>query len=213
MVEEDLDNISYYKDLYYGPVLLLGNGPSLNFLDPNKLTMNTIGIHRSWRVVSSIYHVILRSVPRTESWTNHWKEFSELPSYRRPDHIFTSDIRGPEIVPLPRHRIVTRVMDKTIEFSMDLSKGSGYYNAGILALEVAVWMGFNPIYLIGYDMNFDEGNFEDPKAIIKPDVRILQRDLMQTAANKLRSHREVYNCSMSSSLTCFPRADLETCYR
>jgi hypothetical protein len=203
-------DINYYKDLVEGPVLLLGNGPSIKTINPSSLSVPTIGIHRSWHLMPSNFHVILRSHPRYDYWTNHWEEFTKLK--HQPDVVFTSDVRPPE-VELNKTKLVVipGVPNKQVKFSLDLSKGSGYFHAGTLALEVAVWLGYNPIYLIGYDLNNDEGNFMAVENVVSRESRSIQRSLMIDAAKKLQDVK-VYNCSWISSLQCFEKHDLEALY-
>ncbi len=186
------------------PVLLLGNGPSLHELGmAPHVKIPTIGIHRSWFALPSKYHIILRNVPRYKEWGNHWDDFIEILPSERPEVIFTSDSRKPKVD--FQNLIVVPV--KQNSFSFDLTQGSSAFNAGLLALEVAVWLGHNPIYLIGYDMNHNERNFMGGKSA--PDEsKGKQITLMENAAVKLKDKRDIFNCSSTSRLTCFPKADV-----
>lgn len=175
------------------PVLLLGNGPSLNLLDAGRVKMTTIGIHRSWFVLHSKYHIILRSIPRYPSWRNHWEDYKSLE--QKPEVVFTSDPRDPGVA---CQNLIVVPMEKNS------------FNAGLLALRIALLMKFNPIYLIGYDMNYNEGNFMDSSLIPPDKSKDRQVKLIAEICDGLTG---VYNCSPSSRLTFLPRADIGFCYQ
>lgn len=116
------------------PVLLLGNGPSLDLIDHGELTCLTIGINRSWRKLVSPYHCMLDSREyNAEIEQGRWK----------PKVLFRFDpTRRQHGVELPGLNLMVSTM------------------TGLLAMQVAVFLGCNPIYLIGYDCGFGEAHFQ-----------------------------------------------------
>ena len=178
-----------FKDLHAGePCLVLGNGPSLDQVDFSKVKMHTIGIHRSWKKVVSPYHVILRQ--------NRWWDEIEQSKWI-PNVVWA---RGePGWFNAKRDSYVVRVKGRTPviclssagfgRFSFDLYQdGTWQHNAGLLAMEVAAYMGFDPIYLSGFDIeggHFGNGN-EDAA---KESVKRLQYYLFKAAAQYIKRER------------------------
>jgi hypothetical protein len=196
-------SIADYKGIHRGPVLLLGNGPSLAKLDPARVRIPMIGMHRSWRITRTYYHVILRQ-------TCWWQEIrSGLWTPLGP--IFHLGQPGPGAKYPYKVRVLGRVNRQSYIFSRDLSWGSRANNAGAFSIEIAKWMGFDPVRLIGYDMK-DDRHF-DGSPVADKGVQSRQRDMMQVVADALRGDTEIVNYGGEDSvLDMFTRGRLENVY-
>lgn len=129
--------------------ILLGNGPSLERLDQPLLPdITVIGMHRSWRLINAHYHVILQRRQFFDEITDgKWNPRGMIITKR--------SLAGGLADRLPCDVIPIRsrgIKQQEGEMSFDLSWGSAAVMCGQLTLEIAVWMGFTTIYLIGYDL-------------------------------------------------------------
>lgn len=213
-------DIADYHNLHRGePVALLGNGPSLLTYDLQSLPMRAVGMHRSWRVLPTEYHVILI----------HKEYFDDIKSGEwEPDTIFVQN-HFSEYVPTsqewknsPSAFHPLRWHEKTVlvpnnrqgkmsgRISFDLVRdGSRVIHCGLFCLEVLMWMGFNPIYLLGIDLQHDEGHFyaeKDGYRCPAPDKRDKQVWLWTEGARHIATARpdlRIYNANPRSALTCF----------
>jgi len=139
--------------------LLLGNGPSLEQLDQPLLPdITVIGMHRSWRLINAPYHVILqRRQFFDEIESGEWLPRGLIIT-KRSMAGGLADRLPCDVVPV-RSRGIKKHEG---EMSFDLSHGSSAVMCGQLALEVAVWMGFTTIYLIGYDLRGGHAFTDEP---------------------------------------------------
>ena len=88
-------------------------------------------------------------------------------------------------------------------FSRDLTTGvvvsvNGVGSVAYVALQLAVWMGFNPIYFYGLDLH-------GPKFTGEPAGGLAgMNGLFLAARRELPELIEIYNCSPGSRCTAFP---------
>jgi hypothetical protein len=134
--------IAKFKDLHTGePVCIMANGASILDHDLSRVSCKTIGTNRSWELLWPTYHVIVDS--RQE--TGHDETYRKLASEGR---LFVSGEcfkRG--------HKISFGGGS----FSRDLSEGvvislDGIGSVAYVALQIAAYMGFRPIYFLGLDL-------------------------------------------------------------
>lgn len=157
--------------------LLLGNGPSLETFDLSQVAEDVviIGMHRTWRLINPKYHVILRRV----------EYFQEILDKKWSPHgliITKRSMAGTLKDRLSCH--VAQVRSKGIitqegEINFDLSRGSSSVMCGQLAMELAVWMSFSTIYLIGYDLIGGHAFMNDPEE--GHHMRMVQKEIMAKA--------------------------------
>ena len=91
--------------------------------------------------------------------------------------------------------------------SIHLIAGSSIVHCGTFALEIAVWMGFNPIYLLGLDMILGENHFYDNGPGSPEKVRKKQWFLWDTCAEQIKQQRpgiKIYNANPNSMAKGFP---------
>lgn len=148
-----MDNIEKYYQIEKGPAFLLGNGPSLivhdlNLLDPNQvITMN-----RSWKFVKG---------------ARYWLNAGNIDQARAtPQHIV---FMGPDEDAVRKNLLQSlkcpvillqtsdaKLLPKRVKLDLpaDLDLRNGWprnSNIGLLAIFWAWWVGFDPIFLLGYD--------------------------------------------------------------
>lgn len=181
--------------------------------------MRAVGMHRSWRALPTEYHIILI----------HREYFDDITSgVWKPDTIFVqnhfSEYRpnSPEYRDNPRAWHPLRVHEKTVlvqnnrqgkmtgRISFDLVEdGSKVIHCGLFTLEVLMWMGFNPIYLLGVDLQHGEGHFYPEKDGYRcpvDDKRDKQVWLWTEGARHIACERpdlRIYNANPQSALRCF----------
>lgn len=86
-------------------------------------------------------------------------------------------------------------------------------NSGYGALNLALTLGANPIYLLGFDMAFDEkgnGHFHDghPVPFKEAMMKSFPTNFNKFAAEMKAKGRRVINCSRKSALKCFEFGDI-----
>lgn len=100
---------------------------------------------------------------------------------------------------------------ETFNGSEGLSKGLYHrYLTGLTALSLAIALGFKPVYLLGYDCRFNngQGHFYSKNFRHKGDSRehVFKNSVQRF--DVFKSIDYIYNCSPVSLLTIFPFADI-----
>jgi hypothetical protein len=190
--------ISDYRLLCSGPVVILGNGPSLNDVEIDRIRYPTMGLNRSYLKTISPYHVgvdkahaeaHLRGDLKAGRFFSTWrlKGCWDVPGYvylgRRPPGWWSCPENNSDRI-------------------------CGY--AGTVSLELAVYMGFNPIIFVALDLHgpkfYDlDRNWEDRH--FKG-----QRARMGQLSRCLPDGVEVFNCSPITVIKCFPYLQVEEIY-
>ena len=175
-------------------------------------------MHRSWRALRTDYHIILIHKeyfqdiapgvwqPGTIFVQNHYREFIEDDPRWKDSRAWHPLQYHQQTVLVPRS--VRDKMSGAISFDL-VEVGSHVIHCGLFALEVAMWMGFNPIYLLGVDLHHGEGHFykeeedyhcpKDPKR----DIRVwLWEEAARHIGNK-RPKLKIYNANYRSALRAF----------
>jgi len=206
------------------PVLILGTGPSLDQLrDTEDIGISTMTMGRSWRKGFSSTHVL-------NSKADYWDEVIE--GRLRPDLIV-------KLIPNMLTAINAYKYHKSLDhcpptvfidfhftgsddfpLSLDLTQGSAARWLGVLAMEVALWMGYSPIYLIGYDCG-DEGHFiyDRPKRRGGPEHQRppTPNQPITTWFNRhaatIQERAQVVNLNPDSHLRCFEFGSLSSVSR
>ena len=209
-----LDNL--YRDV---PIYVISTGTSLRGFDFRRLNGRvTLGINR----IIEHYHPAMMHFVDTTAHKTHERALLDyngmiiagvgsLPTGTH-DNTF---IVGPATA-LPPQRLNTRdalnnlalngqKVGKT--FGEDLF-GSG---AGCTALHVAILLGGNPIYLLGYDYYEDNGSHFDEYDESRNDKEVYTFSLkcIEQISREEWIPR-IYNCNPNSRLKCFPQIDLDT---
>lgn len=195
-----MNRLRDFRNLHRGKrVFVLASGPSLADVDLTPLARRiVIGLNRSFLAFPQThYHCVMDQ-----------RLFDLYPEeLRRSRCLFTMAGR-PFGIPI-------RLLGSR-GFSFDLEEGiySGYTIAHF-ALQLAVWMGFAEIYLLGLDLRLDGHRTHffghDHRSDNHEDTEFPKmRDCLGLAAEALRpSGTLVYNLSPRSTLDCFPAASYE----
>lgn len=173
-------------------------------------------MHRTWRppcnVTAPRFHVILQQ-------RIYWQEIRRHDWTPDPSTIIvTKDVYGNDGIPFqdpshpariwPRTSFVRVLPTDHLRFSLELNRGTYSNHCGGLALELAHWVGYDPIYLLGIDLGDHEGHFCDDEVPTRPGTRKLQRTIFDSAARYLPEGR-VVNLNPASSVQAFDFGDLE----
>lgn len=156
-------NISELHNTESGPVALLGNGLSLYSLDLRgwAARMPLFGINRSWEMAETRWRCYVDR-PHHEAIAR-----GQAPAPKIAFHPEGMIPRKVHIPPMPCETVAVKWLPRLHDFrpptpfrGLELSGGSYCHFAGFFALEIVTWLGFNPIYLLGYDGS--GGHFNDP---------------------------------------------------
>lgn len=209
------------------PMLVCGNGPSLNktplekFIDIPSIGMNKIDLifrRTSWR---PSYIVCVNDLV----FLQHKSRFLEnrIPTfigwksilytiYKRPDHFYFLNISLDE------------------DFAVDISKRAG--SSGTVtytALQLAYFMGANPVILFGVDHSFS--SIGEPLSIVRregpdldhfdpdyfshgqywglPDLKLNERGYRRAKAAFEAAGRRIYDATVGGKLEIFPKISIE----
>ena len=202
--------ITEFRNKHEGEeVAILLNGLSLIENLPY-LPKYTIGVNASAYHHKSQYHVALDILTL-------WKMCN--PEYKqRPDLIFSHRVYytdGRELTRPPIFNYVDFEPITSAGWSEDLSKGIYTGRVSLwVALQVAVYMGFDPIYLVGFDLKGGHipGHINEGHDMMSYSAR-KQLYLMRRVVNYYRPKgiikAKVYNCSPDSECKSLPYFNLK----
>lgn len=188
------------------PALLLGNGPSLRDIDFERVSVPVVlGMNRSWKAYQATYHCLMYREDHISALTSGDCRPHVLFSLMQPHQAMALRQVVPELHHVRFPQIRTRHPLGTMAFD-GLEKGTPCRNTGQLAIEVALWLGCQPIYLLGYDLGYGDGHFFDD---VSPTVewRDRQRALFHLLAKNIAMKfpgRSVFNLNPKSCIDAFP---------
>ncbi len=203
--------LSDFKDTRRGSVCILGNGPSLDTFDIDRLKYPTIGVNRSWRKVVSYWHVIsAASVYFQEIGTRRWK----------PKFIF---VPGPLVV--SRNKLNRYVHSMDFSFLVEVpdnfpsAPAAAFKLTGLLAIWLAAYIGFEDVCLLGYDGKDEYDRYRHFKTEIAETTTLpgfcTQCQLRHPIGGEHEQHHKelarllppavrVFNCNPDSNVTTWP---------
>lgn len=157
-------DIASFRGIHSGRVFILGNGPTLGDHDLTKLEEPTIGVNRSFKANWSEYLVASDEL----TFREHRSDISSGACGR----VFAAEGRFPEedrpwIVPIKN-------LGNALGWSWDLALGVYPRFSTYVALQLAVYMGFTDIVLLGTDLvprgkgNEERGHFFSQGATDNP---------------------------------------------
>jgi hypothetical protein len=202
------------------PAILFGNGPSLRMVEGYERILNhdfiTIGMNRSWQVYPNPnYHAVMfhyehlddlkqgKWIPSPGCTIWAFKDYCEL-ALREVDRgnvVYVPSVANPDNE-LHQYNLAGMI-------SCDVADGSFADMTGHFALEIALYLGCDPIYLVGYDLY--GGHFNDK---LKPEEewREIQIDLFDLAAAQIKAEftrQHVYNLNPDSMIEGFEKKEIE----
>jgi hypothetical protein len=200
-------------NLYEGvPIYIISTGTSLRGFDFRRLNGRiTIGINR----IIEYYHPSILHLIDVTAQKTHAKALRDY------NGMIVAGIGAGPTETHDNTFEISRNID-TFELSGDMtalstkvgrSFSDGWFGggAGCTALHMAILLGGNPVYLLGYDFYEDNGRHFDEYDESRND-----QNLYPVSVEGLEhiSRQEwipkVYNCNPRSRLTCFPQIDLDT---
>lgn len=223
------------KDKHLGEeVYVIGNGPSVNDFDFNKLIDKNIIVtncfhqHPLYSKFKHMYHIEMNGAFRLNPKVTEWKVKNLL---KNPNSTFILRYKFKdywEKTRIPKDRIYYLSIDYSHTvmdgfFRFDITKGSYWANTGVIegGMAMAQYMGFKTIYLIGCDVSGFEnrgGYFYDwkktpivyhPREGDKGDFKRMKAS-WKTISKKLPEKGiNVYNLSEFSKLEYFERKKFE----
>lgn len=197
--------------------VLLGGGPSLKDFNWQSLR----GLGKIIAVNASMFHVPWADVFLTEDHRfitrfaarPEWQAFQGIKIFACPDDSFVSEIHA-----IDPGVTVMQSCPKSKGWPKRLSDGlSTSSNSMVPAISLADILGAEPIYLLGVDChdkgasNFHEGLYPADWAVGSGQLASYRSDFEHWVAPKMR-HKKIVNCSVSSSVTCWPRLSFEDCF-
>lgn len=224
---ETHNELKQFKDIHKGKrCFLIGNGPSLSFEDLNTLKKNneiTFGVNRiylsfdktDWR---PDYYVLVDSIVLQQ-------DFEMVQKLNLPV-LFISDNYTEESIKNCKNIFYFSKRENRYDcecFSLDFSQ---YIYAGstviYAAIQIAVYMGFEEIILLGVDMtrvkpgeripHFYAGNLEEDKKLVKGDVDVVLKvfKIAQEVTKKMGVR--ILNATRGGNVEVFERIDFDSLF-
>lgn len=192
-----MPTIGNYKGIHSGPVVLLANGETLldHVRDLPRIACPVIGLNQSWQVYPApLYHVTL-------DYSHYKLDPAVFDGLKAQNKLFTMGQRWTGTVRIPI------CSDDAVFWCWDLEKDGakiGWQSVGSVAfvtLQLAVYMGFDPIYFVGLDLGGEHFHKR-----WKTNSHLHQQDMLfRMAAKRLDGKVKVLNAgSPNSRCTAFP---------
>lgn len=220
MTVENLVKIRSYKDIHRGErCFIIGGSPSLDLLDLTKLNNEyTFTVNRGYKLQEkglkhSTYHLFAdKNLVEQDKVMNDFpqdfcKKFFVNANLEFPDEKFDTTYFTISLMKAKKF---------TSDLTQDLTEG---YTVVHHAIQIAYYMGFDKIYLIGIDIDFsnvqghayEEFDSEKERQI---SLSIKEENVMLKyigyAADFLQSNnRKIYNASPMGAVNCMPRVKYE----
>lgn len=193
------------KELAGKTVYLIAGGPSLKDFDFSRLCgKNVIVINKAFKYVPEFQYLYW-----TDSRFYNWfkseidvlkcKKFTPCTTPgNMPDNVTVLKNSGGRIIDISSPHVITA--------------GN---NSGFGAISLAIKLGAERIYLLGYDMGYTGSNthFHDgyPSGTAKHSVYRSMLQYFEDNAAIIKSVVQIYNTSLNSNLKCFDYCDIDTC--
>jgi hypothetical protein len=139
--------LARFKERHAGiPVALLANGATLAQHDLSRLPCSTIGMNRSYDLHWSYYHVCLEKAHADRDPVTY-------AAMARDGRLFVAG-------EWPMGHVMPILSEKVTRFSRDLEQGvvtqiGDIGSVAFVAVQVAAYLGFRPLYFLGLDLGGD----------------------------------------------------------
>ena len=224
-----------YKNIHKGKrVFLIGNGPSLCIEDLNRLYKNEelcFGFNRIYRVYDKTrWRANYVGITDIDMIRDCYTELGMIGGNIFLGDLFfednfTNDLANVETIHLEFQEFYPNYPD----FSDDISRGIywGYSVTYDIGLQVAAYMGFEKIYLLGMDhslvgsvadtRNHFISNYYKDSEKDKYNKRIFERDKLTKANEKAELYSKtrgfrIYNATRGGELEIFERVDFDSLF-
>jgi len=190
---------------------VVGGGPSLREFDWSRLKGElVIGVNRAFEECDPA--IIFSMDTRLWSWVEKGK-FGEVLQKRFVEYPGLKVWLDTAHAPFPEDILTVKCIGYH-QLSRDLAGGLGSGgNSGYGALNLALCLGADPIYLLGFDMKGEKGKqawFHSGYPIVqKENVYRKFRSTFEQYADEINKWAKVINLSSNSDLRCFPFGKIE----
>lgn len=219
MTDKNLKKILSYKNIHAGKrCFIVGGSPSLKLLDLQKLNNEyTFCVNRGYKfmeqgLMHSSYYVLADKHLVEEDLVMH-----DFPNNFCSEFFVEGSLNFPDTKYDTTYFTCAMKSDKfTDDLTQELTWGASVVHH---AIQIAYFMGFNPIYIIGVDLDFSNISGHAYKELetekqrqIKYSMREekVMRKAIENATEYIKEHnREIYNASPVGAVDCMPRVKFE----
>ncbi|MEA5533267.1 6-hydroxymethylpterin diphosphokinase MptE-like protein [Crocosphaera sp. XPORK-15E] len=225
--------LQQFKNCHRGEsCFIIGNGPSLNQMDLNPLKeVHTFGLNKIYLIFEKVnlnlsYHVSVNPLVIEQSVNNFtalscpsFLSFKSFCEYRKKQE-------NPLNIPDNLYFVLT---SSTCHFSSNIAqKINEGYTVTYVAMQIAFYMGFKQVFLIGVDHNFKAVGKPNEKQTLKgddmnhfspnyfankewqlPDLEGSELSYRIAKFNYERSGRIIYDATVDGKLEIFPKISYE----
>ena len=221
------NSLRKFKDLYKGkPLIIVGNGPSLNSTPLDKFSsVPSIGMNKINLIFKKVTwrpSIIICTNGMVIKQNKEFFKSSDIPVFLDFKACFFG-IRGKMV----NYFYTSRKSDFTLDFGKSVGWG---YTVTYQALQLAHYLGANPIIIFGVDHNYnvekgdkityqknskEDTNHFDPNYFGKgsiwgvPDLEGSERDYLETKGFVEKRGIKVYDATVSGKLSIFEKISVE----
>lgn len=216
-----------FKDIHKGKsCFIIGNGPSLNKIDLSHLrNRHTFGLNKIFLMFERVnlnlsYHVAVNPLVIEQS-VAEFDNIIECPSFL--------SMRAARCLTFTRKNIYFVATGGPFTFSDDLRREIHEgYTVTYVAMQIAYYMGFSKVFLIGVDHNFKASGNPNEKRIMQgedvnhfdpryfggkewhlPDLEASELAYCLARFHFNRNGRQIYDATVNGKLSIFPKISFE----
>ena len=227
-----------FKNRYSGSCFIIGNGPSINRLELNKLighykfVTNRFILHPDYDKISPNFYCISDPDFLTMKNQNTLTQIINSVKSNSDINLFISNRfrMSPRFVRKTPSYLINYIFfqhgktifdEKTIE--TDIKQGFYFGHTVILdiCIPLAFFMGFNKVYLLGCESDFSSNNshFYGDSPKVKKQAKDISREkwfeIINSSYGYARQYfedndREIIDCSLNGKLTTLPKQDFSS---
>jgi hypothetical protein len=178
-------------------VILLGNGPTLWKYNSRELPYITIGLNVSWRFKRARYHCCLDESHVLDYIAGR---YTPMCGYIMTVEAFKEhfETKPYTVMLLGEMPLVPSIFLWKESWRTHVSDGAFPYITGLFGIQLALYMGFTTLWLLGYDSS-PERNWQH--RYYKHAWKEIQKDLPNV---------EIYNCNPKTLIKAFPVKEQRT---
>lgn len=224
------EELREYKDIYKNQrCFVIGNGPSLRAEDLDVIYANkeiSFGFNRISRIFDrTMWRPTYYMIDDFNAYKNDYLQYADMDGKNMFVREFYNLGEFPDLKKANRyHSTFQKLVDRKPDFSNDISR-TVYWGATVTysALQVAVYMGFSKIYLLGMDFNYQDRKIggagthfskEYEKGILFEVNYKREQELAYLSAREYTEKNgiKIYNATRGGELEVFERVKFDSLF-
>ena len=223
LTSENAEKILALEDKYKGErCFIIGSSPSLNLLDLTKLNNEyTFTVNRGYMLKEKgLKHSTFHVISDTNTFNDEESKWKEMESFSDVLFCYAGMEKPPVEIETTYFDYIQYQLNKEISFQKDMKKPLIAYQSVIhFAIQIAYYLGFKEIYLLGVDLDFakNKGHIyqetkEESERQLNHSIKMAQTMFkgINECGNWLKDNNvKLLNASPSGIVDCIERVKYE----